>query len=124
MSPTNESIPNFWQMIWDQNVQLIVMLCPIYSTKGCENEDESVAYWDTTNHQKDQRIVVTKVQVVSEPENLITRRLISIRNQSDSSGEERTITHLQVVIWVDDQGVTDEPEKLVAVDSLVNETLA
>ena len=39
----NPSFANFWQMVWDNDISLIVMLCPIIGPKGNE---ESCVYWD------------------------------------------------------------------------------
>ena len=39
----NHSFANFWQMVWDNEIHLIVMLCPIIGLMGVE---ESCLYWD------------------------------------------------------------------------------
>jgi len=39
----NPSFANFWQMVWENDIHLIVMLCPI---KGLLGAEESCRYWD------------------------------------------------------------------------------
>jgi len=41
MSPSQHSVAHFWQMIWDNAVKLIIMLCPLKGVK----QEESNAYW-------------------------------------------------------------------------------
>lgn len=40
-SPNFHSISHFWQMVWEDNVKLIVMLCPLETG----DREESVNYW-------------------------------------------------------------------------------
>lgn len=47
MAPNEASLARFWIMIWQQKVNLIVMLCPdsIEDKKNSKIREESIAYW-------------------------------------------------------------------------------
>ena len=41
--PSESTISRFWQMVWEQKVPLIVMLCPLNSANS--KKEESACYW-------------------------------------------------------------------------------
>lgn len=46
MAPNDASLARFWIMIWQQKVNLIVMLCPDGANeKNGKSREESIAYW-------------------------------------------------------------------------------
>lgn len=49
MAPKEKTLCKFWQMIWQNKVNLIVMLCPFYKgeqeVKGMGSREECINYW-------------------------------------------------------------------------------
>ena len=61
MSPVIYSLPHFWQMVWDQQISLIVMLCPV---KGAH--EESIEYWSKQFTHELQKIRVIACEQKTE----------------------------------------------------------
>jgi len=40
-APIDYTLERFWQMIWEQNCKMIIMLCPLIGPK----KEESINYW-------------------------------------------------------------------------------
>mmetsp|Transcript_6861 Transcript_6861/g.8161 ORF Transcript_6861/g.8161 Transcript_6861/m.8161 type:complete len:80 (-) Transcript_6861:560-799(-) len=67
------SFANFWQMVWDNDIHLIVMLCPIIGLMGVE---ESCSYWDQVFQDPQHRVTVKEISERTTPTDGVTRRVI------------------------------------------------
>jgi len=83
-------------MVWDQQVKLIVMLCPVRSA----TTDESMEYWD--EYQELQRVRVVSCNTVREEG--FVERIITLLHQN--TGETRKVRHCQMDNWEDNKAVT------------------
>lgn len=96
--PLKHTIEDFWDMIWSNNITLIVMLTPLKEkkVKKCE------CYWSEDNHKyilnehddKNDYIVVEQEKQLNK--DIIQRNLIYYKN-----GEKRKITQLHFIHWYD-----------------------
>lgn len=86
-SPKNETVSHFWQMVWENEIKLITMLCPLSSGE----KEESVEYWKISalGDSNKERVVVTSC-VKTDLMAGVVQRIIVI---SDGF-EERQVTHL------------------------------
>eukprot|EP00475_Leptophrys_vorax_P037679 TRINITY_DN6524_c0_g2_i1.p1 TRINITY_DN6524_c0_g2~~TRINITY_DN6524_c0_g2_i1.p1 ORF type:complete len:470 (+),score=99.59 TRINITY_DN6524_c0_g2_i1:1563-2972(+) len=97
-APTDTSIEEFWVMVWEQSVSLIIML-----TK--EEEDgvtKSSKYWpDATRESIDIDVELSMrfdgAQLIPQDSVIVRKFIISNKETS----EERLITHFQYVGWPD-----------------------
>ena len=86
-SPNSYSISSFWQMVWESNVKLITMLCPL----GTEEKEESIEYWKTGPlSEKVRERVTVKHLTESHPVTGVVKRQIVITD----GVEDRILTHL------------------------------
>jgi protein tyrosine phosphatase len=54
MGPNSHSKAHFWQMIWDNKVNIIIMLCP----SSNQSLEESIDYWLEYSQKESRRIIV------------------------------------------------------------------
>ena len=72
-------------MIWDNDIRLIVMLCPLKS----EHKEESIPYWDRFYQNRQHRIRVTwEHKEILQDKNVIKRTLILRRKIRVKTSEE------------------------------------
>jgi len=95
--PLQSTFPDFWRMIWEQNVAVIVML-----TKEIENGRlKCDRYWPETAEQPlicgHFRISLSDSEESSKDE--LIERKITITNQLTE--ESRPVIHLQYIAWPD-----------------------
>ena len=57
MGPNSHSKAHFWQMIWDNKVDIIIMLCP----SSNQSLEESIDYWLENNQKESSRIIVESI---------------------------------------------------------------
>jgi protein-tyrosine phosphatase len=97
MAPKENTIEDFWQMIVENNVQLVIMLCPdiengkemssrYYTNK--ENNSDSFNYGDYT---------ITMKSCTEKYPGLFIRKLLVSRK----GGEQKKVTHIQETMWED-----------------------
>lgn len=91
-APIEESFADFWHMVWDQNIQLIIML-----TKFIENSMfKADRYWPNLN--KEESYGQYKVLLMSE-DNLGYAIVLKIK--ITLNGQSREVSHIQYVDWPD-----------------------
>ncbi|KAK9468810.1 protein-tyrosine phosphatase-like protein [Lipomyces arxii] len=113
--PLPNTFADFWSVVWDQNVRVIVMLTP--TQEG--GQVKCHPYWEDTQYGS------LILQLLSEQETLlspITGTKIRVRKFSLSNTELpfsslREITHIQYVSWPD-LGAPADPVDLVALSLL------
>ena len=79
-------------MVWDNDIHLIVMLCPIIGLMGVE---ESCMYWDQMYQDRLHRITVQCVSETSTPTPGVTRRTILLQKKDHARGEVISERHLE-----------------------------
>ncbi|XP_041417502.1 receptor-type tyrosine-protein phosphatase C isoform X3 [Xenopus laevis] len=111
--PKDETIYDFWRMVWEQKSTIIVMVtrCEEGKRNKCAQywpslEDESATYNE----------IVVKITEEKIFPDYITRKL-HINNERERS--ERDVTHIQFTVWPD-HGVPDEPNLLLKLRRRVN----
>ncbi|XP_062308595.1 receptor-type tyrosine-protein phosphatase C isoform X2 [Osmerus eperlanus] len=112
--PKEETVADFWRMIWEQQSSIIVMVT------RCEesNRNKCAQYWPSAEHEAE---IFDEFVVKLNGEDLcpdyIIRRL-SLTNKRDKSSE-REVTHIQFTSWPD-HGVPGEPHLLLKLRRRVN----
>ncbi|VDN01428.1 unnamed protein product [Thelazia callipaeda] len=92
--PLNDTCADFWRMVWQENVELIIMLC-----RTCEeNRSKCAQYWPSNPSQVITFCGITIRTVekkIDDPDVHCTAILMTYR------GERRTLAHYQWVSWPD-----------------------
>ena len=107
-------------MVWDNEIHLIVMLCPIIGLMGVE---ESCLYWDQVYQDRLHRVTVKDVSDRTTPTPGVTRRVIRIQKKDMANGEiicERVIEHYQMLSWADNTAIEENSEQFAALNHLLN----
>ncbi|XP_051854662.1 receptor-type tyrosine-protein phosphatase C isoform X3 [Antechinus flavipes] len=112
--PREETVDDFWRMIWEQKVTVIVMVT------RCEegNRNKCAEYWPTM--EKDTQIygdVIVKINEHKTCPDYIVRKLNITNKREKTSG--RDVTHIQFTSWPD-HGVPDDPHLLLKLRRRVN----
>ncbi|XP_040264350.1 receptor-type tyrosine-protein phosphatase C isoform X1 [Bufo bufo] len=111
--PKEETMNDFWRMIWEQKSTIIVMVT------RCEegNRNKCAQYWPSNDEgTEDFGDVTVKITEEKFFPDYITRKL-HITNRREKS--ERDITHIQFTVWPD-HGVPDDPNLLLKLRRRVN----
>ncbi|XP_072305806.1 receptor-type tyrosine-protein phosphatase beta-like [Eucyclogobius newberryi] len=105
--PLPHTVADFWRMVWEQNVQIIVMVTALRHKDIvlCEN------YWPfEPSIVQHGRIQVTTVKRQQGPDCVITTMKL---RQRDCPAADRTVTHYYYSSWPD-MGVPKDPASLCA----------
>ncbi len=100
-APLNHTINDFWQMVWEQNSRVIVMLTPLEEEVIVEGTPQkrikSAQYWPdvSRNHGN---LTVQRLQETPMPNNLQTTKF---QLSHSSSYEKREIWHIHLTSWPD-----------------------
>ncbi|KAK9330916.1 protein-tyrosine phosphatase-like protein [Lipomyces starkeyi] len=113
--PLPETFSDFWSVVWDQNVRVIVMLTP--TKEGGQVKCHS--YWQDTRYgQLTLRPLSEQEVVLSSKTNTKVRiRKFSLSLASQPFSPFREITHIQYVSWPD-LGTPADPVDIVALSKL------
>ncbi|XP_033117033.1 receptor-type tyrosine-protein phosphatase epsilon-like isoform X6 [Anneissia japonica] len=104
--PKEETVVDFWRMIWEQNSPAIVML-----TKTFEKGREKCAqYWPDSGSQEFEQFTITLEDTVKTCEYVI--RKFRIQN-SDYESESRSIQQYHFIGWPD-FGIPDYPYTMLS----------
>ncbi|XP_027146065.1 receptor-type tyrosine-protein phosphatase C isoform X4 [Larimichthys crocea] len=112
--PKDETVGDFWRMVWEQQSSIIVMVT------RCEegNRVKCAQYWPTPD--RDTEIFeefIVKLNSEDQCPDYTIRRL-SLTNKRDKNSE-REVTHIQFMSWPD-HGVPGEPHLLLKLRRRVN----
>ena len=99
--PLDNTISDFWEMIIDYNIMVIVMLCN--TIEG--NNNKCSEYWNKQLIEKDNLFVLKNITLIdSKFQNLIIRE---IEIQKNGNWEIKKVFHFQFIGWPD-HDVPDE----------------
>ncbi|KAM7409682.1 hypothetical protein PAMA_001261 [Pampus argenteus] len=112
--PKDETVSDFWRMVWEQQSSIIVMVT------RCEegNRIKCAQYWPSPDRETEifEEFVV-KLNSEDHFPNYFIRRLILTNRRERNS--EREVTHIQFMSWPD-HGVPGEPHLLLKLRRRVN----
>uniref|UniRef100_A0A1A7W8W8 Receptor-type tyrosine-protein phosphatase C n=2 Tax=Iconisemion striatum TaxID=60296 RepID=A0A1A7W8W8_9TELE len=112
--PKDETVGDFWRMIWEQQSSIIVMVT------RCEegNRVKCAQYWPTPERETEifEEFIVKLTSEDHCPDYIIRR--LSLVNKRDKNSE-REVTHIQFISWPD-HGVPGEPHLLLKLRRRVN----
>ncbi|XP_030582812.1 receptor-type tyrosine-protein phosphatase C isoform X2 [Archocentrus centrarchus] len=112
--PKDETINDFWRMIWEQQSSIIVMVT------RCEegNRVKCAQYWPSPDRETElYEEFIVKLNSEDHYPDYIIRRL-SLTNKREKNSE-REVTHIQFMSWPD-HGVPGEPHLLLKLRRRVN----
>ncbi|XP_013979044.2 receptor-type tyrosine-protein phosphatase C isoform X3 [Salmo salar] len=112
--PKEETVGDFWRMVWEQQSSIIVMVT------RCEesNRNKCAQYWPSPEREVEifEEFVVKLNREEHCPDYII--RHLSLTNKREKSAE-REVTHIQFTSWPD-HGVPGEPHLLLKLRRRVN----
>ncbi|KAK9450496.1 protein-tyrosine phosphatase-like protein [Limtongia smithiae] len=110
--PLPDTFADFWSVVWDQKVRVIVMLTPVM--EGGQVKCDS--YWKETRYGALRLTLLSdeEVKLTSETNTIVRIRKFTLANVSDVP---REITHIQYVSWPD-LGAPADPKDIVALSEL------
>nr|XP_020139909.1 receptor-type tyrosine-protein phosphatase C isoform X2 [Microcebus murinus] len=112
--PRDETVDDFWRMIWEQKATVIVMVT------RCEegNRNKCAEYWPSM--EEDTRAfgdVIVKIEEHKRCPDYIIQKLNITHKKEKASGRE--VTHIQFTSWPD-HGVPEDPHLLLKLRRRVN----
>ncbi|KAK7833656.1 hypothetical protein U0070_020677 [Myodes glareolus] len=99
--PLPHTCAQFWQVVWDQKLSLVVML----TTLTERGRTKCHQYWPDPPDVMDHGIFHVQCQAEDCTIAYVSREMLVTNTET---GEEHTVTHLQYVAWPD-HGVPDDP---------------
>ena len=116
--PDEATIPLFWEMIWQQNVRVIVMLTNLVEGIGFHSVKCSM-YWPPVvgSVRRYNNFEIQLYDVQEAPDYTVRRFDVSKRfrkrsGEGDCEGGNREIVHIQYTSWPD-RSAPEEPEKIL-----------
>lgn len=91
-APMSNSFDTFWKMIWEKNVQVIVMLTKIFEGRKVK----ASCYWPTEGYSDQYGDILVSLDSVTEDDNIITRNITITKDK-----ESKKLTHIQYTGWPD-----------------------
>ncbi|CAD5227720.1 unnamed protein product [Bursaphelenchus okinawaensis] len=92
--PLDHTVTDFWEMIWEQKIKLVIMLCQVME----EKRNKCAQYWPKHAGQSRQYgPFVVKNEMTDQTELGLKRCKLIVQYH----GEERTIQHVQWTAWKD-----------------------
>uniref|UniRef100_A0A8C7YC69 Receptor-type tyrosine-protein phosphatase C n=1 Tax=Oryzias sinensis TaxID=183150 RepID=A0A8C7YC69_9TELE len=112
--PKDETVLDFWRMVWEQQSSIIVMVT------RCEegNRIKCAQYWPSPDRETEiyEEFIVKLTSEKEFPD--YTIRHLSLTNKREKNSE-REVTHIQFISWPD-HGVPGEPQLLLKLRRRVN----
>ncbi|KAK7126948.1 hypothetical protein R3I94_018204 [Phoxinus phoxinus] len=112
--PKDETIDDFWRMVWEQKSSIIVMVT------RCEegNKIKCAQYWPSLDRETEIfEDFVVKIRAEEHCPDYIVRYLV-LANKREKA-PEREVTHIQFISWPD-HGVPGDPSLLLKLRRRVN----
>ena len=115
-APLPTTVNNFWRMIYENNVEIIVML-----TKLVENQRAKAnTYWPTT-HEKPYECDDSPLVINLISKNTISPNTILREFEIDNKGIKKYVKHIQYTGWPD-FGVPDSYKEIISMIDFVLDT--
>uniref|UniRef100_A0A8C1ZUU0 Receptor-type tyrosine-protein phosphatase C n=1 Tax=Cyprinus carpio TaxID=7962 RepID=A0A8C1ZUU0_CYPCA len=114
--PKDETVCDFWQMVWEQKSSIIVMVT------RCEegNKIKCAQYWPSVDRETEIfDDFVVKIRSEQHCPDYIIRHLILNNVSKREKASEREVTHIQFISWPD-HGVPGDPSLLLKLRRRVN----
>jgi protein tyrosine phosphatase len=112
-APLNETIDDFWRMLWEQNSTIIVMLTKLREM----GREKSAHYWPSERSVRYQYFVVDPIAEYNMSQYVL--REFKVTDARD--GQSRTIRQFQYVDWPE-QGVPQSGESIIELIGQVHKT--
>jgi netrin-G3 ligand len=112
-APLNETIDDFWRMLWEQNSTIIVMLTKLREM----GREKSAHYWPSERSVRYQYFVVDPIAEYNMSQYIL--REFKVTDARD--GQSRTIRQFQYVDWPE-QGVPQSGESIIELIGQVHKT--
>ena len=112
-APLNETIDDFWRMLWEQNSTIIVMLTKLREM----GREKSAHYWPSERSVRYQYFVVDPIAEYNMSQYIL--REFKVTDARD--GQSRTIRQFQYVDWPE-QGVPKSGESIIELIGQVHKT--
>ncbi|OMH81411.1 Tyrosine-protein phosphatase non-receptor type 20 [Zancudomyces culisetae] len=124
--PLQSTTPDFWQMIWEQNVNVIVMLGEL-TENGVEKcyayWPAAVGVWHRFRTRDSDCVISVRMEAAADDCNCkeIVTRMFRIRASINGrvTGKARVVTQIQYLAWKDNS-TPDTPRGLIRTISLAN----
>lgn len=80
-APMNNTINDFWTMIWENNTEIIVMLCNLYegSKQKCSK------YWPSDENEKEYGKIIVKLTQLIECDNNVIIRVFDVKEKVENN---------------------------------------
>ncbi|KAK9365249.1 protein-tyrosine phosphatase-like protein [Lipomyces kononenkoae] len=116
--PLPETFCDFWSVVWDQNVRVILMLTP--TSEGGQVKCHS--YWQDTRYGQFVLSPLSEQEVLLSPKTTTKVRIrkFSLSHAGLPGSPLREITHIQYVSWPD-LGTPADPIDIVALSRLTGQ---
>eukprot|EP01130_Rhizamoeba_saxonica_P000280 TRINITY_DN10256_c0_g1_i1.p1 TRINITY_DN10256_c0_g1~~TRINITY_DN10256_c0_g1_i1.p1 ORF type:complete len:293 (-),score=57.26 TRINITY_DN10256_c0_g1_i1:46-801(-) len=96
MCPLENTIKDFWNMIWDEGVALVMMIMKLKERRRVKGDK----YWPSSKKQplvfNDLRVIRESIEYHNGDEAIVKRVFKLVKNE-----EERTVIHYQYLEWPD-----------------------
>ena len=106
-APIAKTIPKFWQMIWENQTSLVVMLCPEQGPKG----EECLNYWNNLTKIGENSLISEDLMLTlidyEQINARICKRKFSLKNLS-CPDQLLEVEHVHDFGWEDDTAIQDE----------------
>ncbi|XP_049626741.1 receptor-type tyrosine-protein phosphatase C [Suncus etruscus] len=112
--PRDETVDDFWRMIWEQKATIIVMVT------RCEegNRNKCAEYWPSMEEEtRTFGDIIVKIHEHKRCPDYIIQKLNITNKKEKTNGRE--VTHIQFTSWPD-HGVPDDPHLLLKLRRRVN----
>ncbi|CAF0990930.1 unnamed protein product [Adineta steineri] len=111
--PLNETIDDFWRMVWEHNVTIIVMLTKLKEM----GREKCVQYWPTDRSTRYGYFIVDPVGAYNMPQYLLSEFKVT----DSRDGQSRTVRHFLYTEWPE-QGVPKVGEGFIDFIGQVHKT--
>lgn len=95
--PMDRTVNDFWRMVYDNDVSIIVMLCKLMEN----GSSKCFQYWPTENCEMSYGQIDVWSETVSELSETVTVRKLIICDNTNEQSLERTVYQFQYLGWPD-----------------------